>query len=231
MNDIVIAKLSQEERQAFDDVDSIISRAVTIGDPLLAFEYGTKLRRRQEVEGLALAKLLYRLRESWNLFEVAGISDDLLTMAEMEMGVRPATTKKYIDMWESIFENAGVPDDVKAILAGRPIGDLLLLTAAVGEGTLVGDDLKSAALAGDKSELREFVTKARGLRTSAKSAIRIFLNRVDRSGMKAGTLFAKQGDTREVLDFRAYVNGEASDLAEKAINRIINAAGIQELFN
>jgi hypothetical protein len=231
VDSIVLSRLSEEERKIFDDVDEVISRSVVVGDPLIALDYGASLKRKQTIEGVSLAKLLFKLRESWGLYQARGIEDDLLTMADLHMDVKPATAKKYMAMWESIFENEAVPDDIKSILSGRKVSDLLLLTAAVGEGTLSGEDLKSAALSSDTNELREHIHKVRGEQTSAKTAIRICLNMVDKENMRAGTLYAKRGDEREVLDFTAYAKGTASELTQKAINRLINSAGVIEVFS
>jgi hypothetical protein len=164
------------------------------------------------------------------MLRAGGMEDDMLTMVDVHMGVPSSTAKKYINMWEKIFDNPGVPDDIKEIMGGKPIGELLLLAPAIGEGSLTGKDLRGAALATSKDEIRGYIKKVRGIQTSAGSAIVICLNMRDKSSMAAGTLYAKQGDKREIIDFQAYAEGTASDLVQKAITRIINAIGVQEIF-
>lgn len=228
MNELANLGMNAEERQIFDDIDGVISRSVHVGDPLLALEYGANIQRRQALEGAALAKLLYKLQENWGLFEAAGLEDDLLTMADVHMNVRPATAKKYIAMWQNIFENPSVSDDVKQILRGRNIGDLLLLTAAIGEGQLEGENLYAAALAPDKESIRDLVKGARGMQTSSASAIRIYLLRTDKNGMRSGTVYARRGNEIEEL-FK--IKSKYGDLGEKAIARIIAAPGLIEEFS
>lgn len=218
-------RFAPEELKIFEDVDEVIGKAVTVGDPLLAFEFGEGLIKTSMVKGLAMAKLLYRLQESWNLFKSAGIEDDLETMAYVHMGVKPATTRKYVRMWAGIFENATLDAGTKLLLQGRPIKELLLLTAAVREGSLEGDDLKAVALGAVNA--RDAIRDRRGEATSSKTAIRIFLQMQDVSKMPAGTLFAMQDGVRVVI---GSLQPDGSDLAEKAIARIINAAGITENY-
>lgn len=223
MNEII----NLNEQDVFGDVTDVVKRAITIGDPLIALEFGSRMKKMVAVHGLALADLLYQLKSNWHLFQAAGIEGELEDLADVHMDIRPATTKKYIDMWKNIFANGEVPDDIKGILTERPIGDLLLLTAAVGEGSLSGEDLKAAALSADKQALREYVQHARGLQTSAKTAITLCVAMVDRGNMKKGTLFAKQGNKKVIL---GVLYEQDSDLGEKAIEALIHGRPIYEVF-
>ena len=217
-----VVSLTEEDLKIFKDVDSVIGRAVTVGDPLLAFEFGSSLLGGVKVRGFALAKLLYRLREAWGLFRAGGIDDEMITMVDVHMGVRPETTKKYIRMWEKVFENDDVPEDTKRLLMGRNLGDVLLLTAAVGDGSLNEDELKDAALASDRVAIRDIIRQKRGQKTSSSSSIVICLR------MSDGALYAKRGDDRETIGI---LNKPESEIGEKAIARLIGAAGIVEVYN
>lgn len=221
-------RITDEEMKVFDEVDDIIGKAVLIGDPLMAFEYGSMLRRQQAVRGLALAKLLYRMRESWDLFKAAGTSDDLPTMAQIHLGVAPETTKKYVNMWESVFANNEIGDDIKKILMGRPIGDLLLLTAAAREGSLDDSRLLEAALAPDRSSLRDIIRDGRGEQTSSGSAIRILLYMVNTKAGNIGSLIALRGKERVQIGV-LFVESD-DDLTKKAIESLLNARHIQEVY-
>lgn len=220
-------RLTEQETKVFEEVDNIVGRAITIGDPTLAFEFGSHLRRRQAVEGLALAKLLYRINESWDLFRSAGVEDDMVTVVHTEMGVAPETTKKYIRMWQSIFENDGIDEGIKRILMGRPIGDLLLLTAAARDGSLTDDEMHEAAVAPDRAALRDIIRQKRGEKTSSVNAIKLIMTMQDMESMPAYTLYAKRGDERAVL---AHFITPVSGLAEEAIEKIINKMGILERY-
>lgn len=217
------------DQDIFKVIDDVVLKAVTIGDPLIALELGHQIKRSATIQGLALARLLSKLQDSWHLFEAAGIEGSLADLADIHMDIRPATTKKYIDMWKKVFENPSVEEDIKALLTDRPIGDLLLLTAAVGEGSLAGEDLKHVALSPDKESIREAVRKARGVHTSANTAITLCVARVDKGNMKAGTLYAKQGNKRVILG--NLILEQDSDLGDKAINALLNGRPIVEVYN
>lgn len=222
-------RMTDEEMGIFKDVDEVVGKSILIGDPVLAFEYGSHLRRRQAIEGLALAKLLYRMNESWDLFRSAGISDDLTTMAHVQMGIPPETSKKYLRMWESVFANEGITDDIKKILMGRPIGDLLLLTAAAREGSLNDEQMMAAALAPDRNSLRDIIKDARGEHTSAGTAVRIMVVRADNlAAFPKGTLLAKRGEDRVPFGQLDFDTG--SEIADKAIERILNTLGVVEIY-
>lgn len=215
-------KLTQEQMKLFDDVDMVVGRAITIGDPLLAMEYGKSLIRDIQVKGVALAKLLYRMREAWNLFEVSGTDGTLEEVAEFHLGRSGDTIRKYIRMWESVFENENIPADTKTRLIGRPVGDLLLLTAVAREGY----DLSEMADAPDRHSLRELIKEARGEATSAGTAISIYLVIEDNRAMPTGTLYAMYQGMKYELGILEVDSDQ--EVVKKAIARIVNASRIQE---
>lgn len=230
MNELITAfdqpvGLSSDDMNIFEDVDVIVSRAVTIGDPLIALDYGKELVKDMQVKGVALAKLLYRLKQNWNLFEVAGFEGTLTEVAELHLGRSEETVKKYIRMWESVFENNSIPQDVKNKLMGRPIGDLILLTAVAREGN--GDELALLADASDRNSLRNLIRRVRGEQTSTKTAIHI--NLAMRSGQHPiGTLYAFQDGIKYMI---GYLNVESDeDVVSRAIARIVGSARITEKY-
>jgi hypothetical protein len=219
--------IQQDDMGIFDEVDEVIGKSMVIGDPKLAFDYGrNNLIRVGLLRGLALAKLLYRLQEHWDLYVTAGTADDLMTMAYTEMGVKAGTSSKYIRMWESIFENPDIEEGTKNMLRGKPIGELLLITAAAREGSLDNDDLQTLATF-DRNQIREMVKEKRGHATSSKTAITICLQMKD-GKYPAGTIYAKQDDKYEII---AYKVPELSELGEKAFARLMNSCGAVEIYN
>jgi len=220
-------KLTEKELQLFKDVDDIIGKSVTIGDPLIALDYGASLGRNATVSGLALAKLMFKLQQSWALFTAAGFEDDLPTMISVHMGISGQTFKKYINVWESIFENEKIDEETKMVLQGRSIGDLILLAPAVREGDLEGEELRNAALTLNHQELREKVYEKRGEQTSSATAIKGCLQMQDTPNMAAGTLYAKKGNKRDILFI---INPNHGELAEALLDRIVRAAGIIEVY-
>lgn len=225
MNDIeAITKVSTGDMAQFDAVDDIVARSIVIGDPLLAFEYGSGLITSSKIKSYALAKLLFKLRQQWALFRQ---SDDLATMAEVHLGVRPTTTDKYINMWEAIFENDDIDDETKRLLAGRNIADTLLLTAAARDGSLSSDEMREAAMSPDRTTLREIIREKRGEKTSSGTAVRLFVAMRDSSRRKAGTIFVKRGEIYEDIAILLPTN---SDVAEQGRNALLNGRKVEEVY-
>jgi hypothetical protein len=219
-----MVRIEREDLSLFSTVDDIISRSITAGDPMIALEYIQKLQRDGLIRGLAIAKLMFRLKQSWDLFRVAGVGDEFENVIETTLGYKPATATKYVRMWESVFENPDLSEDLKKELAGRPIQDLLLLTAAAREGSLDTEDWERIAKSSDS--VRDIVREKRGDVTSSKSAVKGVI--VMRTGsMARGTIYIP-GDERKVA---GYLNLDTGDPdIDKLNERIINAAHLFETY-
>lgn len=220
-----IVPTTPDEFKQLNEVDTIIARSVASGDPLLAADYGMQLMRQAAMRGLALAKLLHGIQSNWELFQSAGIEEDFEDFAEAHMNVSAQTAKKYSAMWAAVFASEYVPTETKLRLQSKPIKELLLITAAVEEGSLTNEELNEVAVA-DESRIRDMVKQARGIQTSSKTAISI--SRVMRDGKyAAGTLLAHQDGRTEVIGSLVTDLDEKS-FGLKAIARIVNSVGIQE---
>lgn len=209
--------LTQEDMNAFKEIDDILGRAVAMGDPMIALEFGRRLKKGAALKSYALAKLMYRLQEAWNLFTASGTNDDFYTMVEDYIGNPPETTKKYVRMWQAVFENPRIPDDIKKLLLGKPIADTLLLTAGAADGSLDNEALQRAALAEDNGALKEIIRQKRGDVTSSGTAVRIYVIMRDRDSMTEGTIYAERGEEREVLGM---LYPPKSELGQIAFDRI-----------
>src|SRR5687767_8758261 len=166
-----IQSITSVEAQQFQDVDNIIVRSVTAGDPLIATEYGASLIRMAEIKGLALAKLLHGLRSNWTIFEQAGIDTAFENFVKAHMDLSNKTAFKYSDMWRNIFHSDFVSETLKRQLESLPIQQLLLLNAAVEEGSISEEELKIVVVS-DIPTTREIIQRARGREvTSSKTAI------------------------------------------------------------
>lgn len=231
MNDMLVEApmagfLSSSDTTLFNKVDEVLERSITVGDPLIAFEFAQSLQRDGLLKGLAIAKLMYKVKQSWALFEVAGVGDTFENLVQSMNGYSPATVDKYIRMWESIFENPDLPEDIKNSLSGRPIRDLMLLTAASREGSLTDEDWGKVSVAGDTSEVRDIVRKARGEVTSSKNAVTIILQIRDNGTYPRGALTASKDGLRIMIGTLDVDNED--EIAKKAITRLVNAARILE---
>lgn len=228
-----MAELDQEiaitdtELKVFDTVDSVVSKAITAGDPLPAFSFAEELVRSGQIRGLALAKLLYEMKRNWHIFQAAGLEDNFEDAAFVHTGRAPDTVLKYTRMWENIFANKDIPEGIKKRLMGRDIKDLLLLTAVVREESMTEDKLEMLANAPDANTIRELVKKERGERTSASTALRIMLQLRDGGKYPVGCLYAKQGNEFQII---GSLDVDSDDeMVKKSIARIVNSCGIMEV--
>lgn len=152
------------------EVDIILDRAITAGNPLIATEYGNQLTNSMRLKGVALAKLFFGLKNNWVLFQAAGIEEEFPLFVEANMTVRGRTADKYADMYGEVLANESIPLEIRDQLKLKPIQTLLLLTAAVREGNLDSDDLE-AVIVLDHSAVHELVRKARGEATNSSTAV------------------------------------------------------------
>lgn len=220
---LTVLKPSETDLVQLQEVDEIIVRSVASGDPLIAAEYGLSLTRAAAMKGLALAKLLYGIRTNWELFQAAGVEDEFENFAEAHIGVSPQTARKYSDMWRSIFESEFVADEIKEQLRSKPIKELLLITAAVEEGSFTDEELRTVVVA-DESKIRDMVAVARGKQSTSSNAIKILLQVRDGKHPRGTLISSYQGST-EVIGF---LKMDLEGPAQKAIARIINSAHLIE---
>lgn len=217
-------KPTEREMRIFDDVDSYVSRSIAVGDPLIALEYGRELLKSMQVTGVALAKMLYKLNQSWDLFTASGFEGTFKNMASEYLGRAPETIEKYVRMWSNVFESASLADDVRQRLMGRSIEELLTLTAVAREGY----DLAPLADLPNKRAMQEKIRELRGEDADnyGKTRISIFLVTDDHPEHPRGTLYAMNQGIKYAIG-HLKVESE-SEVAQNAITRIINAANILE---
>lgn len=211
--------INPSEFQLFTEVDNIVDSSILMADPKPALEFGRGLRRDGQLKGLALAKLLSSLDKNWSLFQRTGIEERIEDIVFVEMGVSPQTTRKYIHLWEDLFENEDVPKQAKDKLYGKSIKSLLLLTATAKDGDAV--DWDRVANAENGAEIREIVRGVRGPTTSSETSVVIHL---DREGM----LFAKRGSdpTRYPLGRLNIADMASNPIVDKALTRLIERGGV-----
>ena len=153
------------------------------------------------------------------MFQSAGVDDEFIDVVYAEMGVAPGTTTKYVALWQSIFANPDIPDDIKEKLEGKSMRSLILLTAAARDGDLDWDRVVEATT---PSEIREIVRELRGQQTSSVSAVTLEIN------LRNGMLTARKGDEQVnfgILSIKDYKN---DPLIATAIDRVRSSAGIME---
>lgn len=210
--------ITPTEEKIFIEVDKVISDSLIQADPRPALAFGRNLRRDGQLKGLALAKLLSMLDSKWSLFQSAGIEERIEDIVIVEMGISPQTTRKYIRLWDDLFENPDIPTTVKEQLYGKSIKSLLLLTAAARDGDDI--DWESVSKAENGAEIRDLVRGVRGPTTSSETSISITMDR-------DGTLYAKRGTELERSQIGRLLIGEMDNpIIDKAITRLVERGGI-----
>lgn len=211
-------RITRTELQALDFVTELFDKAINEKDPEVLNKHIARIRRSQQIEGIALAKLLFLWKDKWREFEIGEEFEDYVFA---EDGISPQTTRKYLALWEAIFQNPDISDEIKAALYGKPIQGLLLCVAASRENQLSDDNWEEIAQAPDTKTIREIIREIRGEQTSSATALIITLSR-------DGTLAARQGDEAYVPF--GFLNPKPDNAtAFNARDRIIRAAGVVEI--
>ncbi len=201
-------------------VDEVVEEALKDKDPTIISSFGRNITCDVRMIGIALAKLLYLTRKNWNEFRQGGVDDDFYSVMEAEGVCDSATARKYADMFESVFENPNIPDNIKKLLLGKPMRSLLLLPAAAREGILDWNEIVDATTV---SEVRSVVRKARGEVTSSANAIIITLD------IRTGQLSVRKGNSfPTVFGILNMELAHSDDTVHRAVDRIIQSTGIQE---
>jgi hypothetical protein len=221
----IVSSIQLSGESIIQNIDEAVNRSIAAGDPLIALEYGRSLQLEGQVRGLALAKMLYKMKKNWAIFVSAGVEDDFETVVYSVNGYKPGTIDKYVRLWENVFENATLEEELKNRLAALPIGQLLLLSAAASDGDLSRADWDKVTVASNKEEVRDIVREARGERTSSGTAVSLKLYDRDGGQHPRGTLVAYQGDESIVVGYLTM--DDESLLFDKAKSRLVNGAGIQ----
>ena len=202
--------LSEATLAVLDKVDEVVNQAIDEQDPMVIVNYGVGLRMASQVSGLGLAKLLYEGRKAWNQFRS---DDDFATVATTQIGIADQTYNKYIWVWEHVVNADYLLEhqEVRDQIMGKPIGGLILLTAAAREGQLDPEDWKEIATAPNVGAIRDVVARVRGHIGPAKNTLRLKL-------LKDGTMQGKLGD--EPYDGVGFVHRDGSKLSEAVVARL-----------
>jgi hypothetical protein len=220
LNDNEDVYLTYGDKMVFKEVDNIVADAIAQGDPEIIMRFGRSLRKDARVRGVALAKLIWSVKDNWKKFQDAGIEDDLFSVLEGDMRVPPSTASTYIRIWEAVFANPDIPDATKELLLAKPIGTLKLLPALTTEGDVV--DWDEIVRAHDKEEVRQIVKRIRGEATSSKTALFIKLD------VRTGQLACKRGDM-PFVNFGLLNLGIEDEVVKSAIERIVTSSRIMEV--
>ena len=152
---------------AEQEVDDMIDRALLVGDPQVALDYGYSLIKTAHMRGVQLARLLYLLQEKWDSFQTDDTVEDAVFKS---MGVSQSKFDIYTRMYRYVLKDH--PE-----LAGKPIGGLQAIIAAARDGDFSDEDWAALALAHDKAAMIEIRRNARGILTKGHARVTISWDR------------------------------------------------------
>ena len=196
-------------RQANDEVDKAVEKALLEGSPDSAIDFGYSLVRTGQMRGVQLAHLLHSLDEVWTTFD----TDDTIEDAVLKgMGISARKFREYADLYKYVLRD-------HPTLSGKPVGGLLAIIVAAREGEFSEEDWKDLEKAHDKSAMLDIRTRARGVHTRGHHRLS---GQVDRDGHIWAYQSGGEPDHAGVLN----IGAKDGTPAAKLVQRIIEAAGL-----
>ncbi len=205
MSDVSIP-ITDSDLSTIDQVSDIVNRAIGQNDPSVAFAYARTWNKTFILRGVALAKLFYELKQRW-VWDV-----DFYQAVRSEVGIQTDTVNKYLTMYEALFTDPKMSDEMRRKLIGKGIEQLLMLPAVWRESS--NEDKEALANTATRSELREKVRELRGVATSSETAIIVRYHILD------GRIDCKQGTTGDWKVIGFLKNTDDDPVVKRAIERL-----------
>jgi hypothetical protein len=199
--------------EVYEAIDRLIEESVEAKDPEAAIAGGRALIKGVQLRGVGLMRLLYKLYKQWAKF---GLTETFEDRIYDEWGFGKKTVKRYIRIYQAVFENEDVPEALLSTLAEKPVNTLERLVRPVNENKLVvADDWKRIANAADDSTVRGIIIELAGKSNKGRPATQFHI-----IGNK---LYVVRGSERKLL---ALLKNSRQDLDDDLL-----AAGYERLQN
>jgi hypothetical protein len=194
-------------------IDTIISQAISEENVSVALEAAKKSLSLTRISGLALAKLLYKIKINWSKFY---IDDDYLDYMHNELGLIGITITRYCRVWE-MFESHIIPSELEEKMLSKPMRDLVAVSNTVTQEYDIDDKTWDAlANSPDSSTLNETLRTLKNVEPRSNALLIRIKRNGDITAYKDGGQF-----------FCGYLELESDEPAVKAaIDRILSASGI-----
>lgn len=211
------AGITAAQLEGLNTIDDVVEACVTAASPDHGIQYIGFLRQNQQIQGLGMAKILFKLSRVWDQFPEA-IEERFEDRLMADVGLSKQTIRKYIGAWDALFAADHVPEKLKAQLMGKPIGALLLLPALARDDIAKPEDWERIVMAPDRAAVRAIVRELRGEKTSSKTAMTLMID-------GEGQITATRADS-DIIPIGWLQLKSASAVGQDAVDRIIDSADI-----
>jgi hypothetical protein len=213
--------LTQDVNEIFESVDAFVEEAAGRQDVEAIMVEGERLAGNIKIEGLSLARLIYKAGSHWSKF---GLGETFEVMAMTRWGISAQTVRKYTAIMRGVFENEHVPEEDKPMLAEKPIRTLNRLVRPATKDELSVATWGKIAKAADDSEVRGI------LQANSKNPKVVGPKPMSLMLYPDGTLYAFEGNKRSTLGVLRTSEEDLKDkLRWKGIQRIRSGAGVLDV--
>lgn len=220
MNDelLVLSNLDQpidvDNEWILRKVDEIIQDAITKRNPRMALETCRQLIGISKISGIGLAKLLYKLRENWGIFE---LEEEFNDAAYLELGLHRHTTDRYVTVWD-MFENNSIPERLEETMQQQNIKSLIPIGKALQQGYVIDDEQwERLAAAPDYTSVSKIIREEVKQAPPRKGSVQLYMDEI-------GSVWAISGGEKYFTGSLEITSDEP--IVQKAIKRIIDNSGI-----
>lgn len=212
---IVLDDINDDQREILDQIEVIIQRSLENKDPYIALNACKRIVSFIRFGGIALARILYDLKQVWEKFQ---IGDNFFDVASAELGLHRATVVRYVDVWE-MHNKEIIPEPYREQIAEKNIGEQIPIATAIKQGyELKEEDWKTIASLPDRHSIEGYIrANIKGKEYFKKGALQLVL-------MSDGSLVAWKDRKSYYIGF---LNVESDDpTIQEAIERIVGNSAI-----
>lgn len=196
-------------------IDEVIDESVEKHAALIALNVGRQLREISRISGLAVAKLIYGMRENWDKYN--DVNDSFEDVVSSYIDIHKDNVSRYANVWALFAENA-VPKELEEDIQNRNIKDLIPIGLAISQGYEIEQkEWDKLAAAADYNTVLQVLREDVKNKPPRKGSLQLYMDR-------SGNIWAFQDEKRT---FAGYLEiDDESEAVQKAVNRIISGAGI-----
>jgi len=199
----------------FNKIDEVIAESIEKHSALIALRVGTQLREISRVSGLALAKLIYGMRENWETYD--DVNDDFEDTVIAFIEIHKDNISRYANVW-ALFDKKLIPKELRETIQNKNIKDLIPVGLAISQGYEIDqEEWEAIAEAHDLTGVAKVLREDVKNKPPRKGSLQLYMDRT-------GTIWAFQDDKRKFAG--SLEIADEDEIVQKAINRILHESGI-----